>query len=70
MFYTGSFFERSTNGKGSRPSIQCIPQKKYEVNHAANIVLCMECFGTLNYTGEYNYHTVKESKKGKNHEHH
>lgn len=30
----------------------------------------MECFGTLNYTGEYNYHTVKESKKGKNHEHH
>lgn len=29
----------------------------------ANIVLCMECFGTLNYTGEYNYHTVKVRKE-------
>ena len=40
-----------------------IPQKKYEVNHAANIVLCMECIGTLNYTGEYNYHTAKVERK-------
>lgn len=33
------------------------------VYYPANIVLCMECFGTLNYTGEYNYHTVKVRKE-------
>ena len=33
------------------------------VYYPANIVLCMGCFGTLNYTGEYNYHTVKVRKE-------